>query len=149
MVAASEAQGGDDPAIPDEESLLRRLSDAGPNMIAADPLTGVRRPTSGAFKPDPDVSVYRDSVLASYGLDARALVKVPQNLVVSIEVRDVRQHAGLGVRDDPWPQDVDDPDHPRNAAHALIVGWSGLTRSQRRERQRALATAPSLRFVIG
>ncbi len=139
----------DDPAIQDDESVLRRLSDASPNMVAVDPLTGTRRPTSGAFKPDPDVSVYRNSVLESHGIDARALVKAPQNLVVSIEVADVRHHAGLGVRDDAWPQDVDDPHHPRNAAHALIVGWAGLSRSQRRERQRALTTAPSLRFVVG
>ena len=149
MVGPAPATEGDDPAIPDEESLLRRLSDAGPNMVAVDPLTGARRPSSGAFKPDPDISVYRSSVLAAHDLDARALLKAPQNLVVSIDVADVRHHASLGVCDDPWPQDVDDPNHPRNAAHALIVGWAGLTKSQRRERQRALTTAPSLRFVVG
>jgi hypothetical protein len=149
MVEPGPTVEGDDPAIPDDETLLRRLSDAGPNMVAVDPLTGVRRPSSGAFKPDPDVSVYRTSVLASHGLDAQALVKAPHNLVVSIEVSDVRRHAGLGVRADPWPQDIEDPRHLRNAAHALIIGWSGLSKNQRRERQRALATAPSLRFVIG
>lgn len=141
---------GDDPAIPDEDSVLRRLSDSGPNMVTIDLATGVCRPTSGAFrcKPDEDgVSVYRESVLAAAGLTAAALVKAPQNLVLSLGIAEVRSRAHLGVGNDPWPQDVDEPDHPRNAAHALIVGWTGLTKSQRRERQVALATLPSLRFI--
>lgn len=149
MSAPIAPKDADNPTIPDEESLFRRLSDAGPDMVAVDAATGARRPSSGAFKPDPDVSVYRHSVLSAHGLDAHDLIKVPQNLVVSLSVADVRHRAQLGVRDDAWPPDVEDPTHPRNAAHALIVGWTGLSRSQVRERQRALARAPSLVFLIG
>jgi len=66
---------------------------------------------------------------------------------VSIPVADVLS-IPLGAQPDPWPSDIPDPEHPRNAAHALIVGWEGLTKSARKERQRALASLPSLRFVF-
>lgn len=139
---------GDDPAISDDDSVLRRLSDSGPSMLRIDVATGERRPTSGAFKPDQDgVSVYRESLLTARNLTSADLVRSPLNLVIGLDIGDIRSTARLGVRDDPWPADIDDPQHPRNAAHALIVGWSGLTKSQRRERQRALATLPSLRFA--
>jgi hypothetical protein len=73
-------------------------------------------------------------VLASQGL-----------VVVRIGVADVRSIDPLDVRDDPWPQDIPESQHPRNAAHALIVGWAGL--SKKIERQRALTRLPSLEFV--
>lgn len=139
---------GDDANIPDNEALYRRLSDDSPNMVVVDALSGVRRPSSGAFKPDDDgVSVYRESVLQGRGLTAADVVVRPGNLVVSLPVRAVRA-ISLGVSDDPWPRDIPDPDHPRNAAHALIIGWDGLGKSARRQRQRALSELPSLRFVF-
>ena len=139
---------GDDASIPDDEELNRRLSDESPNMVVVDALSGARRPSSGAFKPDDDgVSVYREGVLRSRGLTAADLVVRPGNLVVSLPVGAVRA-ISLGVRDDPWPRGIPDPDHPRNAAHALIVGWDGLGKSARRQRQRALSELPSLRFVF-
>lgn len=142
------AQGGDDPSIPDNDRLLRRLSDSGPNMVAVDTVTHDRRPTSGAFKPDEDgVSVYRESVLSTSGLGAADVVRAPMNLVVSLEVADARAITPLGVRNDPWPSDIPEPDHPRNAAHALIVGWDGLSTGERRRRQQKLTKAPSLRFI--
>jgi hypothetical protein len=138
----------DDLAISGDELVLRRLSDSGPSMIAMDLLTGKRRPTSGAFKPDSDgVSVYREIKLRADGLGAIDLIKEPQNVVVGLAVGEVRSFAQLGVRDDPWPVDIAEPDHPRNGAHALIVGWQGLSNNQRRGRQKALANLPSLRFV--
>lgn len=139
---------GDDPGISDNESVYRRLSDNSPSMIAVDLKTQERRPTSGAFMPDADgVSVYRKSILESAHLTAADLKRAPQNLVVSLGVDEIRTVARLGVRDDAWPVDTDDPSHPRNGAHALIVGWQGLGKNQRRERQRTLARLPSLRFV--
>lgn len=138
----------DDPAIEDHDSVLRRLSDAGPSMVAVDVITGERRPTSGAFAPDADgVSVYRESRLRAIGMTAADLVKSPQNLVVALGIGEIRSLAQLGVRDDPWPADIVDAEHPRNAAHALITGWAGLSRSERRERQRTLTRLPSLRFL--
>jgi len=144
----AELAPANDPAIVDDDAVLRRLSDSGPSMLRIDLATGERRPTSGAFQPDEDgVSVYRESRLHEQDLTAADLVKAPQNLVVSLGVGEIRAVANLGVRDDPWPSDVDQADHPRNAAHALITGWAALSRNERRERQRALATLPSLQFV--
>ena len=138
----------DDPAIDDGETALRRLSDSGPSMIAIDIVTGERRPSTGAFRPDEDgVSVYRESVLQTNNLTAADLVRTPQNLVVGVAVGEIRSIASLGIRDDPWPSDFGEPDHPRNVAHALIVGWRGLTKNERKRRQLLLVTLPSLRFV--
>lgn len=138
---------GDDPSIPSEDELLRRLSDDSPNMIAVDAVSGARRPSSGAFKPDSDgVSVYRHSVLAAGGCTPADVVVRPTNLVVGLSVADVRA-VGLGARNDAWPPGVPDPTHPRHAAHALIVGWDGLGTSERRRKQRKLCEAPSLRFI--
>lgn len=121
-------------------------------MIAFDAKTGARRPTSAAFKPDDDgVSVYRLSLLSVSGLQAADLCSQPEHLVVGLSVQDVRL-AGLGVRDDPWPREVPAlrlRDHPRQGAHALIVGWSGVSRGETRRRQRQLATCPSLAFLYG
>lgn len=119
-------------------------------MVYVDPLTGTRRPTTGAFrvKPGEDgLSVYREQVLATSGLTAADIVTGPQNLVVGVAIGDVRAIPPLDVRDDPWPADVPDPTHPRNGAHALVVGWDALSRSERRARQVALVSAPSLEFV--
>lgn len=52
-------------------------------------------------------------------------------------VGDVRAE-GLGVAPDPWPAETDDPDHLRNAAHALVVGWGSLSKGQRKLTQYAL-----------
>lgn len=139
----------DDPAIPDSEVLYRRLSDGGPNMVVVDLETGTRRPSSGAFKPDQDgISVYRHQLLAGAGLGPNALVRDPLNLVVAVDVGEVRS-IDLGVRDDPWPTGIPEQEHPRNAAHALITGFEGLGQGARKRRQQALVTLPSIRFVIG
>lgn len=141
---------GDDRPILDDDAVYRRLSDSSPAMLYVDPITGGRRPTTAVFhvKPDEDgVSVYRERVLHGHGLTAADVVKAPQNLVASLGVGDVRSAVPLDVRDDPWPEDIPDHLHPRNAAHALIVGWAGLTKSQRKEHQVALVNAPSLHFV--
>ncbi len=140
---------GDDPAIADADSVYRRLSDSRPPMLVIDFVTHERRPSSAAFRVDSDgVSVYRRSKLDAAGLTAADLVRLPQNVVVSLVVGEIRSLAKLGIRDDPWPPDSDDPGHPRNGAHALIVGWNGLSRSQRRERQKTLARLPSLSLVV-
>lgn len=119
-------------------------------MVYVDPLTGDRRPTSGAFavKPGEDgLSVYREHLLTASGLTVADVVTAAQNLVVSLAVHDIRSTPPLDVRDDPWPPDVPEPAHPRNGAHALIVGWEELSRSERRARQLALVNAPSLYFA--
>jgi hypothetical protein len=136
----------DDPEIPDDEILYRRLSyDGGDWLANTDPV----RPASGGFQPDADgLSVYRHSILASLTppLNGRAVAIRPGDVVVGFTVRDVRA-SKLGVKDDPWPNDVVEPDHPRNAAHALIVGWDGLGKNARVRRQRDLTRLPSLAFI--
>ena len=130
----------DDPNILDEEALYRRIYNDSRNMIAVDTVTGDRRPSSGAFKPDEDgVSVYRASKLRHVGLGPKDVTTAPSNLVVSVSVGSVRTLQPLGVADDTWPQGVPNPDHPRNGAHALIVGWSGLSTNVRRRYQKKLA----------
>jgi hypothetical protein len=138
-----------DESIPSSEVLYRRLSDPGRSMVAIDQVTGVRRPSSGAFKPDADgVSVYRRGVLEQASLGPQDLITAPQNLVVGVEVGDVRS-IGLGAWNDPWPADVPDPEHPRNAAHALITGLGHLGKKARLRRQQALVGLPSMDFVLG
>ncbi|MER6007421.1 hypothetical protein ABT120_53395 [Nonomuraea angiospora] len=139
-----------DLAIPDDEVVYRRLKRGDADWIFVDSITGARRPTSGAFLPDEDgVSVYRFSVLKDNGLSASALIREPDNQIASVEVGDVRTIEGLDVHDDPWPPGTehDEPDHLRHAAHALIVGWDGLSRKARYRAQKAIATLPSMQIV--
>jgi len=139
----------DDASIPNTDDVYRRLSDSGPNMVRVDLETGERRPSSGAFRPDADgVSVYRRSVLEEGGLGASDVVRNPWNLVVSVNVGEVRS-IELGVRDDAWPADIVEPTHPRNAAHALITGLERLGKSRRVRRQRDLVELPSVAIVVG
>jgi hypothetical protein len=145
------ASPADDPDIPDEEILYRRLSYDNGDWVTTHPVTGERRPVSGAFQPDYDgLSVFRRSLLLANDppLSARDVMVDPQNLVVGFTVGDVRS-INLGVIDDPWPKDVRDPDHPRYGAHALILGLNGLSKGARIKQQRRLATLPSMRFVHG
>jgi hypothetical protein len=150
VVASDGASGApaEDGDIPNDEEVLRRLSDSGPSMIAMDLVTGERRPTSGAFKPDDDgISVYRRSLLELAGLGPQHVVRTPLNVVVGVQVKDLRD-IELDVRDDPWPSDIDEAEHPRNAAHALITGLETLGKNQRRRKQKALVALPSIRFVF-
>jgi hypothetical protein len=62
----------------------------------------------------------------------------PQNIIISFTVGQVRS-ISLGINDDPWPQDVPDPKHLRNAAHALVIGWEGLGKKARIRRQKEFA----------
>jgi hypothetical protein len=136
--------------VPDDDAVLRRLSDNSPAMVYVDPLTGDQWPTTGAFalkRGEDGVSVYRERLLTAAGLGVRDVLIAPTNLVVRLTVADVRAVPPLDVRDDRWPTDAPDASHPRNGAHALIVGLDGLGKSPRKAAQRALVEAPSLSFV--
>ena len=129
----------DDSSISDDEILYRRIAHYGSGgLVAVDAITGLRRPSSGAFKSDDDgISVYLDGVLSEMGLGPQDLVRAPQNAVVAFQAAVPRQ-LSLGVVRDAWPTGTDDDDHPRNAAHALIVGFLRLSGKERRH-QKALA----------
>lgn len=135
--------------VDDSEILYRRLFDGGPNMVTTDVVTGEQRPSSGAFKPDEDgVSVFRQVVLEAAGLGPADVRKAPSNLVASVLTAELRsEEMGLDVVPDPWPQDTDDADHPRNAAHALVTGFEGLGKNARRRRQQALVALASAQIV--
>ena len=130
----------DDSTIADDEVLYRRIAHYGlGDLVAVDAITGHRRPSSGAFKSDDDgISVYLNGILSEAGLGPHDLVRAPQNAVVALRATAPRQ-LSLGVVRDAWPTGTDDDDHPRNAAHALIVGFLGLSGKERRRTQKALA----------
>ena len=141
----------DDPEIPNEEILYRRLSYDGGEWVVRHQVTGERRASSGGFTPDTDgVSVFRRTLLRALEppLGPADVALGPEDVVVGFSVGDVRS-LSLGVRDDLWPKDVSDPDHPRYAAHALIVGLDDLGKNARIKKQKKLAGVPSMRFVNG
>ncbi len=129
----------DDPAINDDEILYRRIPNVEhASFMVTDEMTKVRRPTSAVFRPDNDgLSVYIDSILRQHGLTERDVQTRPQSGVLSLMVGDVRAEE-LGVATDAWPEDTDDPDHLRNAAHALVVGFRSLSKRQLKVKQHAL-----------
>jgi hypothetical protein len=139
----------DDPTIPDDELILRWVPAFSPSQLARDSGTGeIVGPTSAAFNPDTDgASVYLDSVIQAGGLDVRDVTHSVTDSVWALRVGQVRE-LSLGVRRDPWPQDVDDPEHPRYAAHALITGLIGLSKRSRIQAQKGLARAESLKCVF-
>jgi hypothetical protein len=144
---------GDDPSIPGDEVLYRRLSYDNGDWVVRNLITGERvRPASGAFKPDEDgVSVFRKSILLQSHptpLGPESVAISAENVIVGFSVDDVRA-LDLGVRDDAWPEDVLDPKHPRYAAHALIVGLEALGKNARIKRQQKLAESQSMSFVHG
>ncbi len=84
------------------------------------------------------VSVYRERVLREDGLSAADLIRDPMNGVVSVTAQAVRSF-GLGVVPDAWPESTDDPNHRRNAAHALIKGLERLGKKRQQKLRRSLA----------
>ncbi len=142
----------DDPGIPDEEVLYRRLSFDGGDWVVKDPVSGERiRPSSGGFDPDTDgVSVFRRTLLLELepALGPVDVALRPNDIVAGFTVADVRS-LSLGVRNDLWPRDVEDPEHPRYAAHALIVGLDRLGKNARKRCQKRLAAVPSMKLVHG
>lgn len=66
MTEQSGPEADDDPDIPNEEILYRRLSYDGGAWVVTDQLTGVRRASSGGFTHDTDgVSVFRQTLLGA------------------------------------------------------------------------------------
>jgi hypothetical protein len=148
--SAGDSDAPDSDLIGSDEVVYRLLF---PDWVSEDKITGDRRPGSGAFEPDEDgVSVYREAVIIGQGLSLSDLTQNPGDPVVSFTVGDVRgvgQELGvsLDVREKAWPTDVPDPDHPKHAAHALIVGLGELGSSRQLRARRALAKVPSMKFV--
>lgn len=131
--------------VTDSEIVYRRVPDMGNVhcMVVEEGDDGAarRRPSSANFKVKRDedgLSVYRHDVLAQRGLDARALLKKPLSGVVSLSASVIRGE-NLDVVPDPWPKETDDPEHPRNAAHALVTGLESLSRNEAKSKAVTLA----------
>ncbi|MFB7982473.1 hypothetical protein [Streptomyces vinaceus] len=139
----------DDSTIPDDELLLRWVPAFSPTHLVRDSATNeVIGPSSAAFAPDTDgASVYLDSLVQARNLTPVDVTHAVTDSVWTLPVEQVRA-LNLGVRRDPWPQDVDDPEHPRYAAHALITGLIGLSKKQRIRAQKGLANSASLKCVL-
>ena len=131
--------------IIEDDVLLRRIARYGDtNMVIADEATGELRVRSGAFVMNDDgCSVYCQRILEQNDMSALALVRRPQNAVVSVTALAVDRQ-GLAARADPNPP-VPEP-HPRDVAHALIVRPEALSKNATK---RALSNlAKSAEFVI-
>ncbi len=151
QVPATSSTVEDDPDIPGDEILYRRLAyDDDAAWVVRDQITGQRvKPASGAFNPDPDgVSVFRRSILAEQDppLGPADLIVDPRNSVVGFTVEELRS-IFLGVKDDQWPQDVSNPKNPIYSAHALIKGLNELGNNQMKRRRKLLSDLPSMTFV--
>jgi hypothetical protein len=130
----------DDPSIGPDDTIYRRIPHgAGGNFVVSDDALGRQRPSSGLFVPDEDgVSVYLASILSGHDLGPESLLRDSTNGVAGASVGTVRE-VELGVARDAWPDDADEPEHKRNAAHCLIVGLNDLGSSARKKRQSKLA----------
>lgn len=136
--------------LPAGDTVYHRLAAPTADMIAVDQATGARRPSSGAFKPDSDgVSVYSQWAMTARDLQLGHLLRRDGNLLVGLDVNEIRTLDGLNVVGDPWPEDIEDPQeaaHPRNAAHALITGLPE-TKKARIRRQGELARLSSVALL--
>jgi hypothetical protein len=83
--------------INDDEPLLRRAPNR-PEYIAIDVLTGEARMTMAALKFDPDgISVYRQQVLQTLGLDPADIRTKPDQYVFAFTAEAVREVPGWDV----------------------------------------------------
>ncbi|WP_416963390.1 hypothetical protein [Streptomyces sp. Agncl-13] len=130
--------------IPDGDLLWRWVSTENPRMMRYDSVTNeVLGPSSAAFKPHDDgTSVYIRRILDECGVGPTGISDDPQNSVWELETKSIRDQE-LDVVPDAWPQDIPSPEHPRNAGHALIVGWEMLGRKQIDKKAQALSRAAS------
>ncbi|WP_141689522.1 hypothetical protein [Streptomyces sp. DI166] len=130
--------------ILDGDLLWRRVNTKVPSMIRRDSVTQEELgPSSAAFKPHDDgTSVYVRRILDEHRVEPTGLSEDPHDSIWELEVKGVRDQ-DLDVVPDPWPPDVPEPEHPRHAAHALIVGWQGLSQNQIGKKAKELARQAS------
>jgi hypothetical protein len=128
---------GDDPAISNDDVLVRRVPVA-PNMLSDDAEV---RPTTAAFKYDSDgvdngVSVFREALLAENGLVLGRVRRASDDHLYGLHAGAARS-GGLGSRPSPWPQYVPDPENEIYVAHALLV-CAPATAASRKTREKLL-----------
>lgn len=99
----------DDPTIPNEDRLFRRVSI---EQLVQEP-DGSRRPSSAVFK-DAELSVNIESLMVQQGRTPEDTLKnYPRHYLTSITAEQVREHGHPIVKD---------TDPPHDPAHGLVLG---------------------------
>jgi hypothetical protein len=124
------------------DQLLRRIpSLTNDDFYAVNTETGERNLTSACFKIRSDetgLSIFSGTIIERLGLGYADVCRKPLNAVAAIPGSEPPRH-GLRTEPDPWPDDAPEPDHPRNAAHAVINGIADLAKPARNQIARDLA----------
>jgi hypothetical protein len=124
------------------DDLLRRIPSLTNNdFYAVNTETGKRTLTSACFKLRRDetgLSIYSRKIIKRRGLTFGDVCRKPLNAVAAIPGADPPER-GLRTDPDPWPSDAPEPEHPRNAAHALINGIPDMAPSDQKQLAREWA----------
>jgi hypothetical protein len=130
-----------------KDTLLRRIpSLENDDFYAVNTETGERHLTSACFKLRPDetgLSIYSRTIITRSNLTYTDVCRKPHNAVASIPGSDPPTR-GLSTDPDPWPADAPEPNHPRNAAHAVVNGITALEPGERRQLARDWAKIATL-----
>lgn len=129
------------------DELLRRIpSLANEDFYAVNTDTGERHFTSACFKLRPGetgLSIFSKTIVERIQLTYADVCRNPLNAVASLPGSEPPER-GLRTDPDPWPEDAPEPEHRRNAAHALINGIDALPKGERNQLARDLAKAAKL-----
>jgi hypothetical protein len=118
------------------DELLRRIPSLTNNdFYAVNTETGSRQLTSACFKLHPDetgLSVFSRTIVERRALTLADVCRKPHQAVAAIPGTEPPDR-GLRTDPDPWPKDAPEPEHPRNAAHALINGIPEMERQDQKQ----------------
>lgn len=136
----------------ERDKLLRRIPSLEDEAFCVvNTETGEARLSSACFKLRSDetgLSIYSQTIVTRRSLTYEDVCRKPHNAVASISGTEPLCH-GLQTIADPWPPDAPEPDHPRNAAHAIINGIRQLAPSKQRKLARDLAKIAVIVHPVG
>ncbi len=131
----------------EQDTLLRRIpSLGGKPFYAVNTQTGEERLSSACFKlhtAETSLSFYSQKIVTQRQLSYADVCRKPHNAVASIPGDDPPRR-GLRTEPDPWPADAPEPNHPRNAAHAVVNGIAELTLKRQKQLARDWAELATL-----
>lgn len=124
------------------DQLLRRIPslDDG-NFYAVNTETGERNLSSAAFKLRRDetgLSIFSNTIVERLELSHADLCRKPHNAIAALPGSEPPSR-GLRTEPDPWPVDAPEPEHLRNAAHAVINGIDALGQGEQKRVARDFA----------
>lgn len=124
------------------DQLLRRIpSLEDEQFYAVNTETGERHFSSACFKLRSDetgLSIFSETIMERLELTYLDLCRKPYNAVAAIPGSEPPKR-GLRTEPDPWPEDAPEPEHLRNAAHAVINGIDALAKSAQKQLARDFA----------